>query len=205
MTDFALPELPYAAGALEPVISARTLDFHWGKHHRAYVANLNGALKGSGLEGETLENIIAKSAGKPELTAVFNNAAQAWNHAFFWQCLAPNGGDAAFEASGAAAAEITRAFGSLAAFKEQFAAAAVGQFGSGWAWLVRNPDGALAIAKTANADNPLAHGAKPLFTLDVWEHAYYLDYQNRRVDFAKAVLDRLANWAFVAKRLSGEA
>jgi len=194
---FELPALPYDATALEPYISANTLSFHHGKHHAAYVANLNKLIEGGPLAGKPLVDIIEKAAGDADKVGVFNNAAQTWNHTFFWNSMSPNGGGAP---TGEVAERLNAAFGSLDAFKEQFKAAAVAQFGSGWAWLVLDK-GELKIAKTANADLPMVHGQKALFTVDVWEHAYYLDYQNRRPDFVQTVLDRLINWSFIAENL----
>jgi len=193
---FELPALPYAANALEPYISANTLNFHHGKHHAAYVANLNKLIEGGPLASKALVDIIGKAAGDADKVGIFNNAAQTWNHTFFWNSLSPKSG----APSAALAERIDAAFGSLAAFKEQFKQAAVSQFGSGWAWLIED-NGKLAIMKTGNADLPLAHGKKALFTVDVWEHAYYLDYQNRRPDFVQTVLDRLVNWDFIAANL----
>ncbi|MGE4527279.1 MAG: superoxide dismutase [Rhodospirillaceae bacterium] len=194
---FELPALPYDSTALEPYISANTLSFHHGKHHAAYVANLNKLIEGGPLASKSLVDIIEKAAGDPEKVGVFNNAAQTWNHTFFWNSMSPNGGGAP---TGELAERLNAAFGSLDGFKEQFKAAAVAQFGSGWAWLVLD-NGELKITKTGNADLPLAHGQKALFTIDVWEHAYYLDYQNRRPDFVQTVLDRLINWSFIAQNL----
>lgn len=192
---FNLPSLPYGDSALEPHISARTLSFHYGKHHRAYIDNLNKLIAGSDLEKESLENIVKQTANQPEKAAIFNNAAQAYNHSFFWQCLRPAAEiqtpDSELEAA------VASAFGSLANFLDEFKDAAAGVFGSGWVWLASD-GGVLKIMKTANADNPLAHSLKPLFVLDVWEHAYYLDYQNRRADFTAAVLANLINWNFIA-------
>ncbi len=194
---FELPALPYESTALEPYISANTLSFHHGKHHAAYVANLNKLIEGGPLGSKSLVDIIEKVAGDAEKTGVFNNAAQTWNHTFFWNSLSPIGGGAP---PAALAERIDATFGSLDTFKEQFKQAAVSQFGSGWAWLVLDK-GELKITKTGNADLPPAHGQKALFTVDVWEHAYYLDYQNRRPDFVQTVLDRLINWSFVAQNL----
>lgn len=195
---FELPALPYDKTALEPTISAKTLEFHHGKHHQAYVTNLNNLIKDTPLADKSLENIIAAAAADlPAKQGVFNNAAQVWNHTFFWNCMKPNGGG---KPSGALLSKIEAAFGSYEKFAEEFKAAAVGQFGSGWAWLV-DDKGTLKITKTANADLPMAHGQKALLTVDVWEHAYYLDYQNRRPDFVQAFLDKLVNWDFVAKNL----
>ncbi|MBQ8677326.1 MAG: superoxide dismutase [Alphaproteobacteria bacterium] len=189
--SFTPSELPYAKAALEPYISARTLEFHHGKHYKTYVDNLNKLVSGSQLADMTLEEIIKHCAGKQELSAIFNNAAQAWNHEFFWQSMRPNGGG---EPTPKLKQKIERDFKSLAKFKEEFKAAALSQFGSGWAWLVEDESGILKVIKTSNADTPLAHGLKAIITLDVWEHAYYLDYQNRRGDFADAFLEHLVNW-----------
>jgi Fe-Mn family superoxide dismutase len=188
-----LPDLPYAKDALAPVISANTIDFHYGKHHRAYVDNLNKLIAGTPFEKEGLEAIIKKSAGDTAKAGIFNNAAQIWNHSFYWQCLKPGGGGAP---TGAVAAKIAAAWGSYDKFVEELRTAGITQFGSGWAWLVSD-SGQLKIVKTANADTPIAHGLKPLLTLDVWEHAYYLDYQNRRPDYLAAVIEKLINWNFV--------
>lgn len=188
---FELPELPYAENALEPYISKNTIEFHYGKHHRAYVDNLNKLIAGTEFEHKTLEQIVEETAGKSEYNAVFNNAAQAWNHAFFWNCMMPAGGG---EPVGELKEEIVRDFGSYDKFCEDFLNAAVSQFGSGWAWLVEDKAGRLSVMKTGNADNPLAHGLKALMTVDVWEHAYYLDYQNRRADFVKTFITSLIKW-----------
>ncbi|MGE5546371.1 MAG: superoxide dismutase [Solirubrobacterales bacterium] len=195
---FELPPLPYAKDALEPHISARTLEFHHGKHHAAYVTNLNNLTKDSDLASKSLEEVIkAAAADLPAKQGIFNNAAQVWNHTFFWHCMKKGGGG---KPTGKLLARIEQDFGSYEKFAEEFKNAAVTQFGSGWAWLVEN-NGKLAITKTANADLPLAHGLKALLTVDVWEHAYYLDYQNRRPDFVQAFLDNLVNWEFVEKNL----
>jgi len=188
--EHQLPELPFPQDALAPAISAETLAYHYGKHHRAYVDNLNKLLPGTGYAGLPLEELIRKASG-----GIFNNAAQVWNHTFYWNCLSPRGGG---EPSGKLADAITGRFGSLAAFKEQFTGAAVTQFGSGWAWLVQNPDGSLAVTATGNAANPLQEDRRPLLTCDVWEHAYYLDYRNARAKYVAAFWD-LVNWDFVAK------
>ena len=189
---FELPALPYAMNALEPYISERTMEFHYGKHHKAYVDNLNKQIAGNHFEQMSLEEIIRKTAGKTEYAGIFNNAAQAWNHAFFWTCMQPGGGG---EPTGEMKKKIERSFGGYDKFREEFAAAATTQFGSGWAWLAEDEEsGKLKVIKTANADTPIAHGLKPLLTVDVWEHAYYLDYQNRRPDFVNAFLDHLAKW-----------
>jgi len=193
-----LPPLPYDAKALEPHISANTLSFHHGKHHAAYVTNFNNLTKDSPLADKPLEAVIREVAGDASKAGIFNNAAQVWNHTFFWHSLKPNGGG---KPAGALLAKIEADFGSFEKFVEEFKAAAATQFGSGWAWLVLD-QGKLKVAKTANADTPLAHGQTPLFTVDVWEHAYYLDFQNRRPDFVAAVLDNLANWDFVAENLA---
>ncbi|MFO7913379.1 MAG: superoxide dismutase [Desulfotignum sp.] len=193
-----LPELPYKKDALAPHISARTLDFHHGKHHNAYVTNLNRLIEKSDLTGETLEAIIRKTAGHPEQAGIFNNAAQVWNHTFFWHSIKPGGGGTP---TGDAAKKIEADFGGYDLFVQQFKDAALAQFGSGWAWLVVQ-DGKLAILKTSNADTPVAHGIKPLLTVDVWEHAYYLDYQNRRGDYIDAFINHLVNWEFVNSQLA---
>ncbi|OHE21415.1 MAG: superoxide dismutase [Syntrophobacterales bacterium RBG_19FT_COMBO_59_10] len=192
-----LPELPYAKDALAPVISANTLEFHYGKHHRAYVDNLGKLIAGTDLAEAPLEEIIRKTAGDPAKAGIFNNAAQVWNHSFYWQCLKAGGGGAP---TGAVAPKIAAAWGSYEKFAEELKNAGVTQFGSGWAWLVLD-GGDLKIVKTANADTPLARGQKALLTLDVWEHAYYLDYQNRRPDYLAAVIGRLINWDFVNANL----
>ncbi len=197
----ALPPLPWPDTALEPVISAKTLSFHWGKHHRGYVDALNGLVKGGPLEGKPLAEIVRASAQDASARAVFNNSAQAWNHDFFWRSLRPKGGAAP---SGALAAGIEASFGSLDALKKELVAAGLGQFGSGWAWLVAD-GAALKVVKTANADTPLTTGQTPLLVLDVWEHAYYLDYQNRRKDYLTAVVDGLLNWEFAASNLPKKA
>ncbi len=189
---FELPALPYAMNALEPYISERTMEFHYGKHHKAYVDNLNKLIAGTHFEQMSLEEIIRKTAGKAEYAGIFNNAAQAWNHAFFWTCMQPGGGG---EPTGEMKKKIERSFGGYDKFREEFATAATTQFGSGWAWLAEDEEsGKLKVIKTANADTPIAHGLKLLLTVDVWEHAYYLDYQNRRPDFVNAFLDHLAKW-----------
>lgn len=186
-----LPELPYEKTALEPYISERTLDFHYGKHHASYVKKLNGLIEDTPLAGEELEEIIIASRNLDD-ASIFNNAAQVWNHSFFWKCLSPSGGG---EPKGRVAAQIEESFGGYEKFREQFKAAAAGQFGSGWAWLVSN-GGKLKITTTGNAGLPLVHGQKALLTLDLWEHAYYLDYQNRRGDYIDMFFDHLVNWDF---------
>jgi Fe-Mn family superoxide dismutase len=196
---FELPPLPYDENALEPHISAKTMSFHYGKHHQTYVTNLNNLTKDSDMAGMELQDIMKKTAGDSSKAGVFNNAAQVWNHTFFWNSMSPNGGGAP---SGDLAAKIDEAFGSLDGFKTAFKEAAVTQFGSGWAWLVVE-GGKLAVAKTPNAETPAAQGKTCLLTCDVWEHAYYLDYQNRRPDFVQTFLDSLVNWDFAAKNLAG--
>jgi len=195
---FTLPTLPYADTALAPVISANTLGFHYGKHHKTYVDNLNNLVKGTDLEGQSLEAIVAATAGKADKAGVFNNAAQVWNHTFYWNCLRQNGGGAP---PAKLAQMIDAGFGSFENFKKEFAQACVTQFGSGWGWLVAD-GGALKVVKTANAEVPSTKGQKPLLTIDVWEHAYYLDYQNRRADYVNAVIDKLLNWHFAEENLA---
>ena len=193
-----LPALPYGLDALEPNISRSTLEFHHGKHHAAYVTNLNNLVAGTDLEAKSLEDTITAVAGDAGKAGVFNNAAQVWNHSFYWQCMKPGGGD---RPTGALADKINADFGSFEAFVEQFKTAGATQFGSGWAWLVLD-GGTLKVTKTANADLPLAHGQTALLTMDVWEHAYYLDYQNRRPDYMTTFLEKLVNWDFVAANLA---
>jgi len=195
--SFELPPLPFAKEALEPHISARTFEYHHGKHHQAYVTNLNNLIKDTPLAETSLEDIIKQTAKDETKVGVFNNAAQVWNHSFFWNSMKPNGGGAP---TGKVADAINGAFGSLDAFKEQFKQAGIGQFGSGWVWLVQEA-GALKIAKTANAMTPMVAGQKALVTCDVWEHAYYLDYQNRRPDFLQEFLTHLINWDFIAANM----
>jgi superoxide dismutase, Fe-Mn family len=194
---FELPSLPYAFEALEPHLTARTMGFHYSKHHRAYLDNLNALLTGTPWLGQPLEDILLAIADAPKQSALFNNAAQAWNHAFFWQCMAPSGGGPPSERIGAL---IKKSFGSREEFNMAFVATALAQFGSGWVWLVQDGQ-VLSIVKTANADTPIAHGAHVLLTCDVWEHAYYLDYQNRRKDYVQSFLDHLVNWTFAESRL----
>lgn len=195
---FELPPLPYDKSALEPHISARTLEFHHGKHHATYVNNLNGLIKDTDLASKSLEDIILAAAKDlPAKQGLFNNAAQVWNHTFFWNCMKKNGGG---KPSGKILAMIESDLGGFDKFIEDFRSAATTQFGSGWAWLVLD-GGKLKITKTGNADLPLAHGQKALLTVDVWEHAYYLDYQNRRIDFVQAFIDNLIDWEFVEKNL----
>jgi Fe-Mn family superoxide dismutase len=193
-----LPPLPYAQDALAPVISAQTLSFHYGKHHKAYVDNLNKLVAGTDMAETPLESLIKSVAGKPDKAGVFNNAAQVWNHTFFWNSMKPGGGGAP---TGAVAKAIDASFGSYDNFKKEFSNAAMTQFGSGWAWLVADK-GQLKIAKTPNAETPLTTGQTALLTVDVWEHAYYLDYQNRRADFVAAVIDKLLNWEFANANLA---
>ena len=193
-----LPALPYGLDALEPNISRSTLEFHHGKHHAAYVTNLNNLVAGTDLEAKSLEDTITAVAGDAGKAGVFNNAAQVWNHSFYWQCMKPGGGG---QPTGALADKINADFGSYEAFVEQFKTAGATQFGSGWAWLVLD-GGTLKVTKTGNADLPLAHGQKALLTMDVWEHAYYLDYQNRRPDYITTFIDKLVNWDFVAANLA---
>ena len=192
-----LPPLLYADNGLEPVITARTIGFHYGKHHQGYVDNLGKLVKDTEYAELPLEKIITGTAGVADKAAIFNNAAQVWNHTFYWQSLTPKGGG---EPPAALKARIDASFGSVDACKKEIAAAAVAQFGSGWAWLVLDGD-KLKVVKSANAENPLKAGLKPLLTVDVWEHAYYLDYQNRRADHVAAVLDKLINWEFALKNL----
>jgi Fe-Mn family superoxide dismutase len=188
---FRLPSLAYELNALEPYISERTMQFHYLKHHQTYIDTLNKLIVGTQYENMSLSAIIRQTAGKPEYTAIFNNAAQAWNHDFFWNSMTPNGGGAPKKAL---LKDLETSFGNYENFRQTFKTAALTQFGSGWVWLIRRPDGRLDVIKTANADNPLVLGFEPILTLDVWEHAYYLDYQNRRGDFADTFLDHLVDW-----------
>lgn len=198
---FELPALPYAQDALEPHISANTLSFHHGKHHNTYVVNLNKLVEGTEFADKSLEEIMKATADNAEKAGIFNNAAQIWNHTFYWHSMAPNGGG---KPTGELAAKIDEDFGSFDAFVEAFKTAGATQFGSGWAWLVLR-DGKLAVEKTPNAECPLTNGATPLLTMDVWEHAYYLDFQNRRPDYIGAFLESLVNWEFAAKNLADAA
>ena len=191
--EHKLDALPYDLDALAPHISRETLEFHYGKHHQAYATNLNNLIKGTEFENFSLEDIIRKSSG-----VIFNNAAQVWNHTFYWKSLSPNGGG---KPSGALAAAIERKWGSFEAFQEAFTKSAVGNFGSGWTWLVRKADGSVDIANTSNAATPLTGADKPLLTCDVWEHAYYIDYRNRRPDYLGAFW-KLVNWEFAAQNLA---
>lgn len=192
-----LPPLPFADNALDPVISANTLSFHYGKHHKAYVDNLNKLVAGTELADLSLEQVIAATVGRADKAGIFNNAAQIWNHTFYWNSLTPKGGG---EPPAALKQKIEASFGTVEACKQELATAATTQFGSGWAWLALDGD-KLKVVKTANANVPLTEGMKPLLVIDVWEHAYYLDYQNRRADYASAVLDRLINWGFAENNL----
>lgn len=195
--EYILPPLPYAENALDPVISAHAISFHYGKHHKAYVDNLNKLIAGTELINQSLEQIIMETAGKAEKTAIFNNAAQTWNHTFYWNSLKAKGGG---EPPAILKKKIEASFDTVDACKKELATAATGQFGSGWAWLVL--DGTkLKVVKTANADVPFTKGMKPLLNIDVWEHAYYLDYQNRRADYIRAVIDKLINWDFATENL----
>jgi superoxide dismutase, Fe-Mn family len=196
-SQFVLAPLPYADNALEPVISANTLSFHYAKHHNTYVTNLNNLVAGTELAGQSLEQIIRATAGQTDKAGIFNNAAQVWNHMFYWLSLKPNGGG---EPPAVLKQKIEAAFGSADACKKELATAAVTQFGSGWAWLVLDGD-KVSIAKTSNADSPLTKNIRPLLTIDVWEHAYYLDYQNRRPDYVNTILEKLINWDFAAANL----
>jgi len=195
---FIQEPLPYAQDALAPVISAKTMSFHYGKHYAGYVKKANALTQDSAYAGKTAVDVIRETAGDAAKAAVFNNAAQAWNHAFYFKCMKPHGGGVP---QGRLAKMIDAAFGGFTSFKDVFVSAAKDQFGSGWVWLVL--DGKkLAVIATSNADTPLAHGLTPLFTVDVWEHAYYLDYQNRRADYVRQVLDKLANWQFANDQLT---
>jgi superoxide dismutase, Fe-Mn family len=188
--SYTLPALPYAKDALAPHISAETIDFHYGKHHQAYVTNLNNLVGGTEFAGLSLEDVVKKSSGP-----IFNNAAQVWNHTFFWNSMKPNGGG---EPQGALAAAINAKWGSFATFKEAFTKSAVGNFGSGWTWLVKKADGSVDLVNTSNAATPLTGADRALLTIDVWEHAYYIDYRNARPKFVETFLNNLANWDFAA-------
>lgn len=194
-----LQSLPYEYDALAPYISKETLEVHYGKHHRGYVEKTLKLIDGTPYAGQSLVEIIQQSAAKPEDKSIFNNAAQIYNHAFYWQSLTPNGGG---KPEGTVLEAIEKNFGRYSKFKEAFTKAATTQFGSGWAWLVKTVDGKLEIIQTANADTPIAHELHPILTIDVWEHAYYLDYQNRRADYVEAVLSHLINWKHAAKQLA---
>jgi len=194
---FSLPPLPYGEVALDPVISGRTVAFHYGKHHKSYVDTLNKLVAGTEFADRPLEAVIRATAGKPDKSKIFNNAAQAWNHEFYWRSLKPNGGG---DPTGTLRDRIASDFGSIDDFRRAFAEAATTQFGSGWAWLVSDR-GKLKVVKTGNADVPFVSDQTPLITVDVWEHAYYLDYQNRRADYVDAVIGKLLNWEFAAENL----
>ncbi len=194
---FVQEALPYDMAALEPNMSKQTFEFHYGKHHAGYVTNLNNLVKDTPMADMSLEDVVKGSFGDVSKAGIFNNAAQVWNHTFFWKSMKPNGGGAP---TGELAAKIDADLGGLDKFKEAFKAAGATQFGSGWAWLV-NDGGTLKVTKTPNAENPLVHGQTPLLTMDVWEHAYYLDFQNRRPDFISTYLDSLINWDFAAANL----
>ena len=198
-TPLSLPPLPYPENALEPVISAKTLSFHYGKHHKNYVDTTNKLIAGTELADRPLEDIVTATADKKDRLNIFNNAAQAWNHQFYWQCLKPQGGGGSPPA--ALKQKLEESFGSVETFKKELSSNAVAQFGSGWAWLVLEGT-RLKVIRTANADTPLTQGAKPLLAIDVWEHAYYLDYQNRRADHVNALIDKLLNWEFAARNLA---
>ena len=191
---FELPALPYAINALEPHISQETLEYHHGEHHNTYVVNLNNLVPGTEFEGKSLEEIIKTSTG-----GVFNNAAQIWNHTFYWHCLSPNGGN---EPTGALADAINKAFGSFAEFKDAFTKSAIGNFGSSWTWLVKKADGSIDIVNTGAAGCPMTTGDKALLTVDVWEHAYYIDYRNARQKFVEVFFSNLANWEFAEKNFA---
>lgn len=193
--EHALPALPYASDALAPHMSKETFDYHYGKHHQAYVTNLNNLIKGTEFENASLEDIIKKASG-----GLFNNAAQVWNHSFFWNCMKPGGGGTP---SGALAEAINKKWDSFDEFKKAFQASAVGNFGSGWTWLVKKPDGSVDIVNTSNAATPLTTENKALLTIDVWEHAYYIDYRNARPKFVETFLASLANWDSAAKHFAG--
>ena len=195
--SFTLPELPYALNALEPHIGAKTLEIHHGKHHNTYVVNLNNLVKDSPLASKSLEEVIKAVAGDSTKAGIFNNAAQVWNHTFYWHSMKPNGGG---KPTGDLAKKIDADFGSYDKFVEEFKAAGATQFGSGWAWLVLE-NGKLKVTKTGNADLPMVHGQTAIMTMDVWEHAYYLDFQNRRPDYISTFLDKLVNWDFAAENL----
>ena len=192
------PPLPYKEDALEPVISAKTIGFHYGKHHKGYYDNLLKLVPGTRYDGQSLENIVIGSYSKPEEVAIFNNAAQTWNHTFYWNCLTPNGGG---EPPKALKEKIEESFGSVEALKKELASTTVSQFASGWGWLVLD-ENKLKVIKTSNANTPLTTSMKPLLVIDVWEHAYYLDYQNRRSEYVNAVINKLVNWEYVLKNIS---
>ncbi len=195
---FTLPILPFEETDLEPHISANTLSFHHGKHHQAYIDNLNKLVAGTNMENDSLEHIILKTAGREDKVAIYNNAAQAYNHEFFWKCLKPVSRETLIPVELKNA--VIHSFGSWEKMIEELKGAALSQFGSGWVWLVKE-DSNVKIVKSANADTPIVHGQHPLFTIDVWEHSYYLDFQNRRADYVSAILDNLANWDFALTNL----
>jgi Fe-Mn family superoxide dismutase len=199
-TTFILPQLPYGENALEPVISARTISFHYGKHHAGYVDTLNKLVEGTSFAGRPLEEVVLQAAKDPASAAIFHNAAQVWNHNFYWLSIAAKGGG---EPSGKLKRSIERDFGTFKDFRTVFTKAAVGEFGSGWVWLIVNREGKLEITVTSNADTPLTDGKKPLITLDLWEHAYYLDFHNRRADYIASWFDKLVNWRFAEQNLVG--
>jgi superoxide dismutase, Fe-Mn family len=196
-SNISLPPLPYAQNALAPIISENTISFHYGKHHQTYVNNTIKMIAGTELEKATAEEIVKRTAGRADQAALFNNAAQVFNHTFYWNSMKPGGGG---EPQGKIAGKIKESFGSYQKFVEVFSNAAATQFGSGWAWLVVD-GGKLQVVKTPNADTPIVTSAKPLIAIDVWEHAYYLDYQNRRADYIKAFVEKLLNWDFAEKNL----
>ena len=196
MSEFVLPKLEYALDALAPAMSEETLQYHYGKHHQTYINNLNAQIRGTSLEHLSLKEIVKTTSGP-----IFNNAAQTFNHAFFWKCLSPNGGG---EPTGPLAAAISAKWGSFAAFRKAFSDAAAAQFGSGWAWLVMTPSGGLAIVTYPNAGTPIARHEKPIIGLDVWEHAYYIDYRNNRGKYIEVFFDKLVNWKFAEARFAGE-
>lgn len=196
MSQFVLPKLDYAMDAFEPTLSKETFEYHYGKHHQTYITTLNTLIKGTPYEAESLREIIKTSQG-----AIFNNAAQSYNHAFYWKCLTPNGGGAP---KGELLAAIEKQWGTFEGFVADFSAKAVANFGSGWTWLVKRLDGELEIYSTSNAGTPLIEHLKPLLTIDVWEHAYYIDYRNARAGYVKAFFEKLVNWDFVERRFNGE-
>jgi Fe-Mn family superoxide dismutase len=199
VTPFTLMKLPYADNALAPVISSNTMGFHYGKHHKGYVDKLNELIKDTPYSAMSLEAIVKQTSGDKTKMPIYNNAAQVWNHNFYWNSLKPGGGG---KPAGKLAQKIDEAFGDLDKFKKQFSDTAVSQFGTGWGWLAADAGGKLKIVKTGDADAPYLDGLKPLLTIDVWEHAYYLDYQNRRADYVNAVIDKLLNWDFAAENLT---
>ena len=197
-SPFQLPQLPYQDDALAPYITANTIGFHYGKHHRTYVNKLNDMVQGTEYADMPLEDVIQRTSGKPDKAGVFNNAAQIWNHTFYWHSMKPNGGGSP---SGVLKEKIDASFGGFDKFKDEFANAAATQFGSGWAWLISEGD-SLKVLKTPNAETPITAGQTPLLTIDVWEHAYYLDFQNKRPDYINAFLENLVNWDFASENLA---